>query len=210
MTTERCERGRDENCHPWEYLEDCFSTILASTGPSSVYDDAMRQVAAAMVAAAASVLGWDRAEDACQEWWLRKFHGLCLRYDGSRPFHRYAYDSLQWWCCEYLRSNMKHDLPGLSYEPADHRQNPLQDERQRELPRDDRPGLVEVAEGRTAGDLPALLAQGRFSEAARRQGCSPNALCVRASKGRAKLRKLLSCLRDFFRKERKVFRHGPK
>jgi RNA polymerase sigma factor (sigma-70 family) len=191
-------------------LEDCFKTILTSPGTSSAYDDALRQVAVAMVAVAARVLGQDGAEDACQEWWLRRFPGLCGRYDGIRPIHPYAFNSLQWWCREIRHSNRKHNLPGLFDDPEDHRQNPLRDERQRELR-----GMI----GRALWKLPKDERQAiflrywrgvRFSDAAKRQGCTRNALYVRASKGRAKLKTLLACLANYFRKKRKIFRRGPK
>jgi RNA polymerase sigma factor (sigma-70 family) len=190
--------------HPWEHLEPRFQLLIWVKPGCRDWNEAVNEVTPAVIATVVGFVSGRTngdvrrlAEDIAQEWWKTTFPRLCETHDPDQPFFPYGHEALRRLCLAQRRSVAHRELPGLSHEPPDDRQNPVRDGQRRELRRMIGGALWKLPKQDRQAVVLRYWKGVSLAEAAERQGCPANTLYTRVRRGLHKLKALLAGLADF-------------
>jgi RNA polymerase sigma factor (sigma-70 family) len=209
MPNEDAGRDEDRKPHPWEHLEWILQLLYWVRPGCPNWNEAAKEMHKALIRAASAFLIGRRlgdvteiAKDVAQEWWALALSRLFVRFRPDEPLFPFAYEALRRLCLPNARKKDGKDLPGLSYEPLDHRCNPIRDGRQRHIRQRIDEALWELPTKERDAIALRFFTDVSLVDAADRQGCTPNALYLRVHHGLQKLEGLLADCAEYFRKER--------
>lgn len=214
MAKQHNHHDDDREPHPWEHLEWILQLLYWVRPGCPNWNEAAKEMKKALILAAKSLLigrtfsdVTELAKDVSQEWWMLAHARLFKRYRPEEPLFPFPYEALRRLCLPNSRKKNGKDLPGLFYEPLDHRCNPIRDERQHDLRRRIGHALWELPKKERQAIVLRFYKNASFVDVAKRQGCTTTALYLRLHHGMEKLKMLLADFAEYFRrKRRKVLR----
>jgi RNA polymerase sigma factor (sigma-70 family) len=209
MATVRPQPENNGKRHPWEQLEWILQLLYWVRPGCQNWNEAADEMHEALIVAAKALLRGrvfddmeELAKDIAQEWWRVVLSSLFKNYDPDSPLFPYAYKTLKRICQRHCRRIAIRELPGLSYEPIDHRCNPRRDERRRELRGRIGQALWKLSKKERQAIVRRFVKGESMVDDAERQGCTANALYLRILHGLANLAGVLADLGEFFRRKR--------